>query len=153
LPDELQQRLDERIGLGVVGDLGRYAAFQSARAIPIAAAESGGAAGAGVGLGAGVAMGQTMMRGLADQGPASTPPSAPSGNVGNAGSGPANGGAAPAANAGAASAPDAGQGAAPGGASGAGGAGIRAVFACARCDARLDRATRFCPECGNALVV
>jgi membrane protease subunit (stomatin/prohibitin family) len=60
LPDELQQRLDERIGMTMVGDLGRYTQFQTARAIPVAAAASGGAAGAGVGVGAGVAMGQAM---------------------------------------------------------------------------------------------
>lgn len=60
LPDELQQRLDERIGMGIIGDGDRYAKFQAARSIPVAAANSGGAAGIGAGLGAGVAMGQMM---------------------------------------------------------------------------------------------
>ena len=60
LPEELQQRLDERIGMTMVGDLGRYTQFQTARAIPLAAAADGGAAGAGVGVGAGVALGQAM---------------------------------------------------------------------------------------------
>jgi membrane protease subunit (stomatin/prohibitin family) len=60
LPDELQKRLDERIGMNIVGDLGRYAQYQAAQSIPIAAANEGGAAGAGVGLGAGLAMGQAM---------------------------------------------------------------------------------------------
>jgi membrane protease subunit (stomatin/prohibitin family) len=60
LPDELQQRLDERTGMTMVGDLGRYTQFQTARSIPLAAAAEGGAAGAGVGVGAGVAMGQAM---------------------------------------------------------------------------------------------
>jgi membrane protease subunit (stomatin/prohibitin family) len=62
LPDELQQRLDERIGMGVVGELGRYTQFQTARSIPLAAAAEGGggAAGAGVGVGAGMVMGQAM---------------------------------------------------------------------------------------------
>lgn len=60
LPDELQRRLEERIGMTMVGDMGRYAQFQAARAIPVAAASEGGAAGAGVGVGAGVAMGQAM---------------------------------------------------------------------------------------------
>jgi membrane protease subunit (stomatin/prohibitin family) len=59
LPDELQKRLDERIGMGIVGDLPRYTQFQMAQSIPTAAA-SGGAAGAGVGVGAGIAMGQAM---------------------------------------------------------------------------------------------
>ena len=49
LPDELQKRLEERIGMGVVGDLGRYAQFQTARAIPLAAASEGGGGAAGAG--------------------------------------------------------------------------------------------------------
>jgi membrane protease subunit (stomatin/prohibitin family) len=60
LPDELQKRLDERIGMGIVGDLERYTQFQTAQSIPTAAANAGGAAGAGVGVGAGIAMGQAM---------------------------------------------------------------------------------------------
>ncbi len=60
LPEELQQRLDERISMGMVGDLERYTQYQAARAIPIAAANPGGVAGAAVGIGAGVALGQTM---------------------------------------------------------------------------------------------
>jgi membrane protease subunit (stomatin/prohibitin family) len=65
LPDELQKRLDERIGMGVVGDMGRYAQYQTAQSIPIAAANEGGAAGIGAGLGAGVTIGQTMAAGIA----------------------------------------------------------------------------------------
>ena len=60
LPDELQKKLDERIGMNMVGDMGRYAQYQAAQSMPIAAANQGGAAGMGVGLGAGLAMGQTM---------------------------------------------------------------------------------------------
>ncbi|PYN97842.1 MAG: hypothetical protein DMD91_16565 [Candidatus Rokuibacteriota bacterium] len=59
LPDELQKRLDERIGMGIVGDLSRYTQYQVAQSIPIAAAANG-AAGAGVGIGAGIAMGQAV---------------------------------------------------------------------------------------------
>jgi membrane protease subunit (stomatin/prohibitin family) len=73
LPDELQQRLDERIGMGIVGDAGRYAQFQAARSIPVAAANAGGAAGIGAGLGAGVVMGQMMTDALR---PAVTPAAA-----------------------------------------------------------------------------
>lgn len=62
LPDELQKVLDQRIGMGMVGDMGRYTQYQVAQSIPIAAAnEGGGGAGLGAGLGAGVAMGQAMM--------------------------------------------------------------------------------------------
>jgi len=73
LPDELQKRLDERIGMGMVGDMGRYIQFQTAQALPIAAAnEGGGAAGVGVGLGAGLAMAQSMMGAI--QAPAAATP-------------------------------------------------------------------------------
>ncbi len=61
LPDELQKVMDQRIGVSMAGDLSKYTQFEAAQALPIAAANSGGAAGAGVGLGAGVAMGQNMM--------------------------------------------------------------------------------------------
>lgn len=62
LPDELQKILDQRIGMNMVGDVGRYTQFEVAQSIPIAAANEGaGAAGVGAGLGAGVAMGQAMM--------------------------------------------------------------------------------------------
>jgi membrane protease subunit (stomatin/prohibitin family) len=64
LPEELQKVLDERIGMNLVGDLGRYAQFQAARAIPVAAANEGGVAGAGAGLGAGLALGQTLANAL-----------------------------------------------------------------------------------------
>ncbi|HEX5234923.1 MAG TPA: SPFH domain-containing protein [Silvibacterium sp.] len=64
LPDELQKNLDQRIGMNIVGDLGRYTQFAAAESMPIAAANSGGAAGMGMGLGAGAAVGQTMMSSL-----------------------------------------------------------------------------------------
>jgi membrane protease subunit (stomatin/prohibitin family) len=75
LPDELQQRLDERIGMGIVGDPQRYAQFQAARSIPLAAANEGGAAGIGAGLGAGMAMGQMMSEALRQQSSGAPAPS------------------------------------------------------------------------------
>jgi len=78
LPDELQKRLDERIGMNMVGDMGRYTQFQVAQSLPIAAAnEGGGVAGAGVGLGAGFAMAQQMMNAMKPAGPAPTEPAPP----------------------------------------------------------------------------
>jgi membrane protease subunit (stomatin/prohibitin family) len=75
LPDELQKLLDQRIGMNMVGDLGRYTQFQVAQSMPIAAAnEGGGAAGAGVGLGAGLAMAQQMMGAMRPPAPAGPPP-------------------------------------------------------------------------------
>ena len=62
LPEELQKRLDERIGMAMIGDMGRYTQFQVAQSMPIAAAnEGGGVAGIGAGLGAGMVMAQSMM--------------------------------------------------------------------------------------------
>src|SRR5262245_19331503 len=105
LPDELQKRLDERIGMGIVGDLVRYTQYQVAQAVPATAA-SGGAAGTGVGVGAGIAMGQAMGQAIGRAVQAGGPEAAP------------------------ASAP---------------------VVVCARCQTRIDRPSKFCPECGAAL--
>jgi membrane protease subunit (stomatin/prohibitin family) len=74
LPEELQKILDQRIGMGMVGqDMGRFMQYQTAQSIPKfaeGAAGSGGGGGGGVvgdaiGLGAGVAMGQAMATQLA----------------------------------------------------------------------------------------
>src|SRR5260370_6126921 len=73
LPDELQKVMDQRIGVNMAGDLSRYTQFETAQALPIAAANPGGAAGMGVGLGAGVAMAQTMMAPLMAAGANATP--------------------------------------------------------------------------------
>jgi len=64
LPDELQPLLDQKIGMSMIGDMGRYAQFQAAQSMPIAAANEGGGAGLGAGLGAGVAIGQQMMNAM-----------------------------------------------------------------------------------------
>jgi membrane protease subunit (stomatin/prohibitin family) len=90
LPDELQKILDQRIGMGMVGDMGRYTQFQVAQSIPIAAAnEGGGGAGAGAGLGAGIAMGQAMVDAIRQ--------GASGGTSGGGGTPPASGAAASAA--------------------------------------------------------
>lgn len=79
LPEELQKVLDQRIGMGMVGDMGRYTQFEAAQSLPIAAAnEGGGAAGTGVGLGAGMLMAQQMMTALkGDKGAPEPPAGAP----------------------------------------------------------------------------
>ena len=115
LPEELRRRMDERIGMGMVGDLGRYTQFQVAQSIPLAAGEGGGAAGAGVGVGAGIAMGQAMAQAIGSTRPEAGPGASP----------------APATPAAATPAPGA--------------------LVCGRCQARLDRPSKFCPECGAAL--
>jgi membrane protease subunit (stomatin/prohibitin family) len=60
LPDELQKKLDERIGMNMVGNMQQYTQYQVAQSMPIAAANEGGGAGLGAGLGAGMAMGKAM---------------------------------------------------------------------------------------------
>src|SRR6185437_14479856 len=61
LPDELQKVMDQRIGMGIVGDVGRLTQFEAAESLEEAAQNPGGTAGMGVGLGAGVAMAQTLI--------------------------------------------------------------------------------------------
>jgi membrane protease subunit (stomatin/prohibitin family) len=78
LPEELQKRLDERIGMAMIGDMGRYTQFQVAQAMPIAAAnEGGGMAGVGAGLGAGLVMAQSMMGAIHPPAPGAPAPVAP----------------------------------------------------------------------------
>jgi membrane protease subunit (stomatin/prohibitin family) len=64
LPEELQKLLDTRIGMNMLGDMGRYTQYQVANSMPIAAANEGGIAGIGAGLGAGLAFGQTIVNAL-----------------------------------------------------------------------------------------
>ncbi|MGP8252887.1 MAG: SPFH domain-containing protein [Terracidiphilus sp.] len=61
LPDDLQKVLDQRIGMGMVGDVGKLTQFETAESLEEAAQNTGGTAGIGVGLGAGAAMAQAMM--------------------------------------------------------------------------------------------
>ena len=60
LPEAIQKALDERVSMGVVGDLNRYTQYQTASAIPLAAQNEGGLAGIGAGVGVGAAIGQAM---------------------------------------------------------------------------------------------
>lgn len=60
LPPEVEKALDKRTEMGVLGDMQRYTQYQTANAIPAAAANPGGLAGAAAGLGIGVAMGQQV---------------------------------------------------------------------------------------------
>lgn len=64
-PDEVQKRIDERSGMGAIGNMGQYLQYQTAQAIGEAARNPGGTgdvAATGVGLGAGLAMGQAMVQ-------------------------------------------------------------------------------------------
>jgi membrane protease subunit (stomatin/prohibitin family) len=68
LPEELQKILDQKIGMGMVGnDMGKFMQYQTAQAIPKfaeGAAGGGGVVGDAMGLGAGVALGQVMAQNL-----------------------------------------------------------------------------------------
>jgi len=84
LPEELQKILDQRIGMGIIGqNMGQFMQYQTAQAIPALASGAGGGsgiAGEAVGLGAGVALGQTLAQtlgqGLAGVGAAAPAPAA-----------------------------------------------------------------------------
>ena len=77
LPEAIQKALDERISMGVVGDLNRYTQYQAATAIPLAAQNEGGIAGIGVGVGVGAAIGQAM---AASMNPTAAPAAPAAGN-------------------------------------------------------------------------
>ncbi len=76
LPPEVEQALDKRSQMGVLGDLNRYTQFQAAQAMEQAAKNPGGA-GEGIGLGAGLALGQQMARSFAGAGAPPTGPAQP----------------------------------------------------------------------------
>src|SRR5215218_3076085 len=120
LPEELQRKLDERIGMNMAGNLRDYTQYQAAQAIPIAAAnEGGGGAGLGAGLGAGMALGKAMTDAL---------------NQTASGGNPAEK-ATPAS---ATGVPDGGPPAAEG------------TKFCINCGKGIPRAAKFCSECGAA---
>ena len=69
LPEELQKILDQKIGMGMVGnDMGKFMQYQTAQAIPKfaegAGSGGGGIAGDAMGLGAGMALGQVLAQNL-----------------------------------------------------------------------------------------
>ncbi|SFA87158.1 Membrane protease subunit, stomatin/prohibitin family, contains C-terminal Zn-ribbon domain [Poseidonocella pacifica] len=82
LPAAVEDALDKRTSMGIVGDLGRYTQFSAAEAMSKAAEQPGGGGmGAGIGAGLGMAMGSQMARqgpwGAAPQAPAAPPPPPP----------------------------------------------------------------------------
>jgi membrane protease subunit (stomatin/prohibitin family) len=129
LPEELQKMLDTRVGMNMIGDMGRFTQYQVANSLPIAAGnESGGIAGLGVGLGAGLTMAQQMMNAMNNPGGGATPPS------------PAPPPATPP------------PGAAPNPAPSTGGGppavpGAENKF-CVDCGKSIPKRAKFCPECG-----
>ena len=60
LPKEVEEAMDKRTSMGVLGNMQQYQQYQAAEAMRDAAQNEGGMAGAGVGMGAGMGMGQVM---------------------------------------------------------------------------------------------
>ena len=132
LPEELQKMLDTRVGMNMIGDMGRFTQYQVANSLPIAAGnEGGGVAGIGVGLGAGLTMAQQMMNAMNN----------PGGGPGTGPGGGGQGGGAPTPPAPPAAGPTTGGG--PPAA-----AGAETKF-CVECGKPMARRAKFCPECGS----
>lgn len=79
LPPAVEEALDKRSSMGVLGDLNAYTKFQAANAMEAAAENTAnGMAGAGVGLGAGFAMANQMAGAFQQpQAPSAAPPPVP----------------------------------------------------------------------------
>jgi membrane protease subunit (stomatin/prohibitin family) len=79
LPPAVEEALDKRSSMGVLGDLNAYTKFQAANAMEAAAENpGGGVAGAGVGLGAGFVMANQMAGAFQQSAaPGATPPPPP----------------------------------------------------------------------------
>ncbi|MCD6303502.1 MAG: SPFH domain-containing protein, partial [Planctomycetes bacterium] len=77
LPPAVEEALDKRSSMGVIGDLGAYAQYEAATAMESAAENPSGTAAAGVGMGMGFAMANQMGRVIAggsQQGANAAPP-------------------------------------------------------------------------------
>jgi membrane protease subunit (stomatin/prohibitin family) len=144
-PDEVQERIDQRSSMGILGDMRTYTQFQTAEAIGNMG-EGGGAgggnltegAGLGAGLGVGMAMGEALrdaMRGdpgQAQQGQQSQP--------------------APAAASGAQFCPNCGQQVAPGAKFCSNcGHNLQTANQCPNCQAINPPGAKFCSNCGTQL--
>jgi hypothetical protein len=78
VPAEVEQALDTRSSMSVIGDMAAFQSYQLGQAMPAAAENpAGGLAGAGVGLGMGMAMAGPMMQGAGAPPPGQTPPPPP----------------------------------------------------------------------------
>lgn len=76
LPPEVEQALDKRTSMGVIGNLNAYSQFQAANALQDAAKNPGGLAAGGMGMGMGFAMANQMGQAL-NAGQSATPQSPP----------------------------------------------------------------------------
>jgi len=167
-PAEVQEMIDERSGMGAIGDMSAYLKFKAAQAMGDAAqqegGEGGGAAASGMGLGVGAGLGMMlpgMMKdamqgggqpqgggqGGAPQGGGQSQGGAGQGQ-GGAGQGGAGQGGGQAAAGGqpvAAGSPAPGEGA---GEEGTGASAATPAF-CHQCGGKLPSGAKFCPSCGT----
>ncbi len=144
-PEEVQKAIDERAGMGAIGDMQKYMAFKAARGIEAAASnpgDAGGAASMGLGAGFGLMMPQ-MIAGAMAGGAArpGVPGVVPAGVVPVAAAATA---ACPKCNA-----------AVPEGAKFCGncGAPMPAPSVCPKCNAAVPAGAKFCGNCGAPVAV
>lgn len=79
-PEEVQKMIDERAGMGAIGDMQRYLAFKAARSMEAAAnnpGEAGNAAGLGLGAGIGMMMPQMIAQAVSGAQAAQARPTPP----------------------------------------------------------------------------
>jgi len=137
-PEEVQKMIDERSGMGALGDMNAYLKFKTARAIGDAAQQpgggSGGVLGAGLGLGMGAGVG-AMLPGMMRDAMQGGPPPPPA----------ATAAPAPVIQ----SPPAAAAGAAPAPGAGTPPPGTGSAAFCFNCGQKLPPGAVFCPSCGT----
>ncbi len=79
LPTAVEEALDKRTSMGVIGNLNDYQKFQAAEALEAAASSPGGGAAEGMGLGMGFGMAQQMAHQMAPGAQQAPPPAAAGG--------------------------------------------------------------------------
>ena len=138
-PEDVQKMIDERAGMGAIGDMQKYMAFKAARGIEAAATNPGeGGGAASLGLGAGIGMMMPHM-------------------IAGAMAGGAQGGVVPAAGAAAGPGPAVPcpkcQAAVPAGSKFCGNCGNAMPTAepCPKCKAQVPPGSKFCGSCGASL--
>lgn len=141
-PEEVQKMIDERAGMGAIGDMQKYLAFKTAKGIEAAASnpgEAGSAASLGLGAGIGMMMPQMMAGAMAGV----ARPAAPAGPAGAVPVAVAAGGAT-CAKCNTANAPGAKFCANCGN-------GLPAAAVCGKCNTPAAPGAKFCGNCGNSL--
>ena len=132
LPQNVEEAMDRRTSMGVLGDMTQYTQYQAAEAMRESANNPGGSMGAGMGMGAGMAMGQIMANTLGQQAApaAQAPQAAPAGGFCASCGQPLP--------AGAKFCPSCG-------------AKQNAGAVCPACGQAVDAGAKFCPSCGQKL--